>query len=318
MPTSTLMMPDAQSLEAVRDQRLNQAKLWSSQGISLLSLAELDDYQNREIVLQACHLLMDAIQIKRDFVEPYLHLARAFIVFNDDQQALKYLLEARHYDPENQDIQRLLEFLQSTSSPKASQTAQLQETDLNQIFSQSMNAQDLEALEEAILRDIRNLLASEHTQIQASPDPQIQAALRQTQHSLQVQFQAIQDRLNDLSQYTEISGLQLSLRPLEILLRRFNATLQLSERLAELQQEILRQKAIVTTALTQDQGSSDTASEARLEADLESVLDHCDQLADQLDELASANQDISSLEGVYQELVDVILLWQDRLDEGLK
>lgn len=301
------------ALESSRNFRLEQARYISSQGVSLMTLAELQDYQDRELVLQACHYFMDAIQFKRDFVEPYLHLARAFIVFHDDRQAVKYLIQAKEFEPEHPDILRLLDFLQSTGKSSRGNTDPPDlPPPIGLAFQQSLEVQDFESLEIQLLKDIRTLMTSEQTQVRLSLNPQIQQEMQAAYLSLKDQYEQIQARLNVLAQETEVSGLELSLRPLEILMRRFQATLQLAGQLTEIKNQIeglQSETQMHIQALKTEAAQAESQEEA-----LECMLDNCDALADQLDELASANQDISLVEHDYQELVAQIVHWQDMLD----
>lgn len=114
---------DNQHSQVQQSRARSLARSACNQGIALMGQAESNNYQNREQVIQACGLFMDAIQVARRQIEPYLHMARALLVFGDDNKALKYLQAARELEPEHPDVKTYLNYLQTPSLKMVPETA---------------------------------------------------------------------------------------------------------------------------------------------------------------------------------------------------
>lgn len=120
---AALAEQDTQHSQVQQSQARSLARSACNQGIALMGQAESNNYQNREQVIQACGLFMDAIQVARRQIEPYLHMARALLVFGDDNKALKYLQAARDLEPEHPDVKTYLNYLQNPSLKNVPETA---------------------------------------------------------------------------------------------------------------------------------------------------------------------------------------------------
>lgn len=115
--------------DEARSLRQLQAQSALSRGAVLLGLAAADDYRDRALVLEACDLMLDAIQTGRGQIEPYLHLAHVFIVFRDDRQALKYLGLARELEPDHPDVMLYYDFLTRAVNGEGEETELVSEAE---------------------------------------------------------------------------------------------------------------------------------------------------------------------------------------------
>ena len=92
---------------------------------------------------------------------------------------------------------------------------------------------------------------------------------------------------------------------------RFKRARQQSEQLQTVFQRIaeLNQRA---TGLLQKVGAA--LNEFNLDSELDHLVDHCDLIADQLDDLDSEQVDISLLSGPYANMIAVVNQIQDHLE----
>lgn len=294
-------LAQSERLEQAREDRLDQAEDLCSQGAVLLGLAEADGYAHRELVLQGCHLMMDAIQLARRFIDPYLHLAHVFLAFHDDAQALKYLKAAQEIEPANADVALYLAFLQD---PQGRDGQDVDSVDAATAAGTPGDDLDLDALESWLHQQIRGWMQSDLVRPMLEPEPLAAGCQR-----LAEALAEYQQRLQALDGEIEIAPLLLKLRPLELLLMRARRELAALRQLARLDQDLDRLETELGVLRTQM--GQDDRSEAGIQAAFEAVFDHCDRLADALDALEGQARALVPRTARYETLVARIQDLQD-------
>ncbi|MGV3524875.1 MAG: hypothetical protein ACO1RX_11650 [Candidatus Sericytochromatia bacterium] len=299
---------DAQ-LSDTRSLRPLQAQSALSRGAVLLGVAAADNYRDRALVLEACDLMLDAIQYGRGQIEPYLHLAHVFIVFRDDRQALKYLALARELDPHHPDVALYSSFL---SGPHAQETAPAENPVPSETTPWQSDLSDADAaydeLEQTIYTQVRAAMQSELAHL--APSPEVCLTLRQHVQHLGDAYTRIQTRLRQLEGEFDVLELSRKAKPLELLLRRSERVLAQAEEMGDLgtQMDGLEKQA---AALLQDVLADErTDTDARLE----DLIDACDRVADALDALETAQVPCAELLVRYERVVAKVAQIQDEVE----
>lgn len=314
---------ETQAIDEARQLRQQLAQASYGRGAVLLGMAGQDSYQDRGLVLAACDLLMDAIQLGRTQVEPYLLLAHVFIVYRDDKQARRYLALAREIEPGHPDIELYSAFLEAgigdegereQEGPRAGQglvnqtsLANVDDVDPDVLFEQ---------LELEIQRRLREAMSSELAVMQPS------AAGLEEQRTQLNQFSAgltgLQRQLERLAAELDVLDLSRKLRPLEVLQNRLGRVLGQSERMRDLLGRIgeLKHQARELSDRAASQAGDDPGPDrlARQSQCLEALLDGCDGLADGIEALEAEQVNISELTAPYEDLCAAVEILQDTLD----
>ncbi|MEZ0372143.1 MAG: tetratricopeptide repeat protein, partial [Candidatus Sericytochromatia bacterium] len=89
------------------------AKL-TAYGLECLQNAQQTGFNARELLVEACESLLDAIRYDRARLEPYLGMAYLLWLLGEYQQARDYLSEALALAPDNADAQTLLQELMAS------------------------------------------------------------------------------------------------------------------------------------------------------------------------------------------------------------
>lgn len=266
--------------ETDQAERQLQAEAAIGQATALLGLAEREDWQNRERVLSACHLLMDAIQLQRGLITPYLYLTHVMIVFRDERQALHYLQQACAIDATDPDVVAYQAFLSQPGvtdsdadrapDPEPSETGPAVEPPLTRA-----------GLEQQIYRQLQRVLS----QAEPAPAPETCEPLRRRCRRLEAVYGQLEQARQRLA--PDDFGLQQRLRPLETLLARCRRSLAQAEELQALQRDIDALAAAVA-------GWSDGS--------LNRLYDACDQLANRLDAL-DGQVEMAGLTARYERMI---------------
>lgn len=299
-----------QNLDDARDTRLLSSRSACSQAVALLSIAAQDAYQDRELVLQACNLLMDAIQLARQNIDAYLHLARVFIIFRDDRQALKYLKLAQEYEPEHPDIQMYLSFLVDVASegtsaaPPTVSSLAVPESDGDILY---------EELEQYVYKKVQAMMSLGLAIFQPVLAGDAFFQLCKITDDLNLDYQQIQAKMQALAQEMDVLDLQKKMRPLEIMLHRLQNTQRYSERLQAADQA---NRSLLEYTQALYERAQHNPRDAEIAMHLETLLDQCDQLADEIDQLEAAHVNIQPLVPIYEQSSERLSEIQDLLEES--
>jgi len=281
------------------DMRLQTARTQYSQAQALLQ--EYNRSLDKATLKQAMLLLTGCARMARSYAEPYLLLAYIYLALRLPQLSLKYLRVAQHLgsqDPLLGKIQAALQSgFQAPSVKRQNNKAQAHfgaaDTDYDALY---------EEVQGLLVREVR---AAMDIPLPAGPtaNPERLNALHRAGHHLSESIALIQGQLELLDQEMDCSELYRKLRNLESRLRLLTQILEGSEQCVALMQTLNGLAQRVQTALLNPS-----------EMDLETFLDQCDSIADQLDGFTAKGWQIAELEAVYQALIDQITLLQDKLD----
>jgi tetratricopeptide (TPR) repeat protein len=298
------------------------------QGLSLLEKAHAQQYKDKSLLLRASDAFMDAIQHNRRNPDPYVGVAYLFLLLGKTPKAIRYLNEARRVAPshekarilldsilEQQDIQKedaqfAEEFPENTPPTEMAFAAnKLPELDRNKDY-------DLlyDQIETLLMEQSKKLM---NEPIEANPSMNISELgnVRERGAQLNQIYGHIDRQLKILDEEIDTSELRIRLRPLEVMKRRLDQILTVSQQYQEIQARSQDAQSQCQKLYRQIL-SCQTASEQRqIEAAIEPLLDECDKIADALDSIAEQGFDISPVEDYYQQLIGAVETCQDLLDE---
>lgn len=143
-----------------------------------------------------------------------------------------------------------------------------------------------------------------------SPSAEACEPLRGHVTRLAAEYERIQLRLRQLEAEFDVLELSRKLKPMEVLLRRVERVLVQSERLTELSQRLASLGTQADTLLRDLAGGDTLTGNARLEA----LMDACDLVANELDELDDARVPIAPLLRRYEQLIETVTQLQDELE----
>lgn len=292
-------------------------------GLQALGRAHDERFRNKQSLITACEQLIKAISAHREDIRPYLALSYLFTILEDFDTALSYLQAALHLDPQSEIAQAFLDTIRAqrqgdplpaapvlaasaASSPAPQQAAAAIPAD---------EALDLDALydqlERRILARIRAL--SQEAPPEPSPETENLKAIRSRFQQTQAELARFQASIEQLDVEFDTAELRQALRPLEVSLQRYQTLYNTAYQMYTLR-KALRQDHETVMALRRTAHSH--ASEA--ETELETLLDHCDAFADQLDALEAQGHASPQLLRDYESLVQSLEALQELVDEGLE
>ncbi|PKL75067.1 MAG: hypothetical protein CVV27_17290 [Candidatus Melainabacteria bacterium HGW-Melainabacteria-1] len=269
-------------------------------GMQILLQAQLDAFKDLSRLQQASDHFLAAIRHHHRNPDPYIGMAYLLHLLEDAPGALRYLSEALRVDPGNQSAYSLQLAIQEQAAQSLERQPEQPPPDSDLAYDQ---------LEDLISREIR--LISSYPPPRASLDPEQVLELESRFEQLSQNFGLIQAQIEIQSQELDLLSLQSRLRPIETRIKGFEQALSQSRLMLALNQE-MEQEYEATLCLSQYllYQSPETA---RLQ--LESTLDTCDEVADQINRLDAAGAATEALEVSYHKLKAVVLHLQESIDE---
>lgn len=285
-----------------------------AKGVALLQHIAHREPVDKALVKEAHSHFIKAIQYNRKLITPYVGISYLLLFLGDTSTARKYLQEGLKLEPENEEVQTLLKYITAKETGKlTSKTTAAQTTSLAP--SNEPNYDELYDKLEAFISRQTFRTNSVVKKLKPSPQPQAIEELNKLQQEFETAYQDIQQQMQVLDAEFDLGELQQSLGPLESSISLVQKHLALSQRmldiLTHIQQEsrhILLQLQSLPTELSQEQVSEH-------ECRLDTFLDHCDHIADQLDDLDQAGHGIEELEPPYQSLIQQVEKLRDALDD---
>jgi hypothetical protein len=261
---------------------------------------EFTQTRQPEILEQVFHKIEEALRAKRNYAEPYALLAFIFHGLNKSQLATQYLKYALTIDrqcPLAKELQDCLSFPNKhfqVSSKEDTLYDEL-EAEIEHLLQQSMN-----------------------TPFQAEPAHDLSsfAKFEKDAEGLIKTFQQLSRQLALLDQSLEISKLFRKLKPIEIQVQAVKRWQKVSQHLINLHVRIRAEHQQTSEDLFVINSGGEPYSLLSLEASLETKLDKCDQIADELDELNEQGCNIMPVECAYQALLKAVEEFRDALDEA--
>lgn len=296
---------------------LNERRLQAEQdyvtGLGKLKEAELAAYRDKKALTAAYRHLATAVQKNRN--EPRYHSALAYllILVENPTRALQHISEALRLDPENERallLQKNLRELQE-ASPDRKRLANWQTF---QGLPQPVASKDFDSLYDEVefflTQEVKIMM-----QTMVSPTPSLDFDQMLEQERVYEQLLALEEMVNQklqiLDHEMDIQTFSTLLKPLHQMQTRFAKALEgyamyqvLLSGIEVAQEQVEAIKAAMESGtLPQD-----------VQTQLETLLDLCDELADQMDQLAEGIS-IQPIESHYEALVAQIERLQDRMDE---
>lgn len=269
-------------------------------------------FQDGPLAAQTAQKLAQTLQRSPQNAEANAYFAYVLTVFQEPLKALKYAHMAHQLEPEIDDYLSLVDWIQeelrggdtTTETPEPEITVQdTEEVDLDDLYDQ---------VEAFILEWVLQIMNQPPLQIALSDKALLE--LKRRHHELQQNYHALEDKIDQLEVEFETQPLKAKLKPIEIRQRQFQEVIRVSNQFVQLKKDI--QKADESSQEVADRLQEMTAfAIQQAERQLESILDHCDKIADGLDSLDQNGQDISPIEPDYNGLVSAVQELQDKLEE---
>jgi len=310
--SSQPMLSDLMATEGLRAGRQQEAEQDYLTGLAKLQVAEREGYQNKRTVLTAYRHLATAIHKHRSEARYQSAMAYLLLLTGNTHRALRYVAEALRLEPANPRalmLQQEIHRLQQTSPARLRLVTWQAIEDSPQ--PQQSDDYDLlyDELESFIEQEVRSLM-----QQSISTEATLEMALAQEQACLHEQLEALEhilhQKISILEAEIETQPLTAMLKPLQVMRRRLEMALEhhtlfhlLLDGIEGAREDLQHLKQ----SLMLEQPGED------LNIALNSLLDLCDELADQLDAL-SEHRALQGVVSRYEVLVQELASVQDRMD----
>jgi DNA repair exonuclease SbcCD ATPase subunit len=279
------------------------------QGLACLARAQASDFEDKEALKQASAHLIKAIQYGRRNVEAYVAMGYLLILLGDHMMAIRYLNEGRRIDPQNSDLQTLIDFVQN---PQA-HSAQAEPTDDFGLVALD-GEEPADDSGDELFEAVQNLIDEQVAQLrqirwQVALTPQTLKALEDQYMQLEQNRTELEARFAELELEMDTTSLRQRARPLENAGQKLQSLRQSSARLLR----VVHQMQTLNEQVQQDLPFAQ-ANKAAMEQKLEQYLDACDGFADILEQTENEGYSIDALESPYNKLVSSVEQLQDLLD----
>jgi hypothetical protein len=316
-----------QQRQQLDQQRNNLAEKHCQQGFEALTAAFLPEFATRrqELLLNAINAFEKALQQSRSLALTYIGLAYLWTSVRQNIKALAYLKEAERLDPRLPGIEDLrtgiLNAQKSLSykpTQASSQTSALSPADALQ--EESVRVENsLDDLYDTVESRLDELLLKVSTDamnpLKAELDPSALRSLTRQMQSWQSQHHAILADLEILDAEIDIVPLKLKTRPIESLIQRYKQLLQFSAQLKQIMERISHENEMVMAQIQETRHTNDPEDIPILEKNLGILMDHCDQIADELDALEEKGLDINPAMSLYASLCQNIEALNDSVED---
>ncbi|MGE3725590.1 MAG: hypothetical protein AB7I41_08575 [Candidatus Sericytochromatia bacterium] len=248
----------------------------------------------------------------------YFGMGFLFLLIAEPKQALPVIKAGLEHAPDSVLGQVLFEQAQNTLLPKAA--APVERPLLPQIESASEDL-DFDELydqtEAALLLFMKLILSDEVLGLKPTPNGKQLRALQAKLTDFEAKTCAFEDRLKIIDQEIEVQDLQVHLGQIHKVLTRLKTLSTQFEAFLDIQAEIDKHRELTEQIMSETESTADPADIPVLEENLQTLLDHCDGIADRLDELETQRVDISPLNPPYTHYAEQLERFQDLLEETL-
>ncbi|PIQ23932.1 hypothetical protein COW64_21650 [bacterium (Candidatus Blackallbacteria) CG18_big_fil_WC_8_21_14_2_50_49_26] len=306
-----------QGLQKSDQLRHQQSEDLYTQGRQLIREA-MKQPVNKAKLRQATDCFVKGIQTNYKNPANYFGMGFLFLLINQPLQALPYLKAGLELEPRSGLGNELLEQAQKVVQPKMA--PKTQESQLPQLETPSaeIDFDDLyDSTEAAIMLFLRQIMTDEVLGLEPTPDTQQFEMLQSKLKRFQDKTHEFNQRLQILDQEMEVSDLRQQLSTLDKALQRIISLSQLFEQFIEIHQDIQKHTDLTNEIMAESQATDDPNDIEVLEENLQVLLDHCDSVADRLDELDAKRINISPLQSPYQRYTEQLERFQDVLEETI-
>lgn len=290
------------------------------QALTALAKAQSSAFKDKAALKEASQQFLKAIQMARGKAEPYVGMAYLLLLLGQQQQAVRYLTQARDIDPTHQDTQKLLSYLQNPAAFSAPETTSQRSQRLPQPQTDGLRAES--AVSSPTSESRQNNIRTRLTELsyQASQLPLELTLDRKQLKQMELQLQDWEDRLEDLQDdiaelelLENVNSLQRSVQVLERRIEKLQQLYRDSVHLSQVRAGILDVQFEVRAILKNE--TLETLAPEALEDRLENFLDECDRLADLIDEAEGRGLNTQALASAYEALAADVESFQDAVDD---
>lgn len=318
-----------------------QSKRALKQGFTYLITTEKQNFINKELLKRSCHAFAKAIQFDKNNSDAFFGLAYVLTLLKEYTTAYIYILEASKLDPKNQDLHYLKTFIEKTlqlpsesseslplTSQEQSESMKMQglpEDELGEIrtlkrkrtFQNSSEYDELlESLEKIIRKQVHDIMHSKAAQ----PTPSLNAVqldkIRAFTKKLQEKYANIDKQLNILDEELETTELRIKLKPIEVGIQRLQETIHVSLDFIKIKSVIEEYLHAVNQSAIVAKRAKSYAEFSLIEKEAEIIIDHCDTIADQLDDIDDKGFHCDQLDKLYENLCIRVEGLQELIDDG--
>jgi len=282
----------SQALHARRHQSASDAY---AQGLKFFEKALQTQFQDKQALKYALELWFTAMKTHRQNPKASIGVGYIFMILGDRVQAMRYFKNAESIQPDSADAKL---FIEALSAPVfAVKETSLQETELNYAQTEQLLVKHQKWLK---------------TQPSTKPviDSEAYAALQeraQKENTLLVKASA---QIQQLAAITDTCQLDIQFYQIEKAYQLTEKALRFSDKFIVLAEEIQKIENSIGPLFALLKQNRAQALQV-----LEQMLDHCDKIADQLDDIEAQGVSISLLEAPYSQLLQRVGLLQENFDE---
>jgi Tfp pilus assembly protein PilF len=307
----------------VAGQSTQTAKETYEAGAALLRQAEQTGFSDKSLLQEAGTLFSQALQQSPSYADPYLGMAQLFLLVEQKSKAHEYFSQAQRLQSQHPEVRRMAPLFMEVKAPQISEEAKaadkaqaLKEWLLQPKTLESASDYDqaYDKLEKFLQAFVRSLSLQEQAPIHPSLDTDTLAELKQQSAELEIVEVHVLQTLKTLEDEFNLEPLEKQIWPLQVLLRKYRRALKDSQTYQEIQQQIAEALAQVRRVYDDLVFSPSPEEIQALEQQLEGLLDLCDHLADQLDELEQRQVGQADLTSEYQKLVLLVESLSEQLD----
>lgn len=274
-------------------------------GLECLNEALVDSSLDPELLADACENFLDSIRHNRSNPEPYIAMGYLLWLAAEYEDAMLYLSEAIILDPQNADARKLVQL----NKQALEQSKQVQPL----IVEVQPDAMDLlyDQLDAAITQQVKELSSRKPDWFKVTDDRFELKRMEQQFHSLTRQHTQLMADLAIVAEEIDCQELETKMNPLNLFLRRATKLLTMSKQRVELKEKLNAHIGWLELELKR---SKEQLSEQFSREHFDALLDDCDYIADQLDELDETEGDVSALISSYEMMISQIERIQNLLD----
>ncbi|PIQ25539.1 hypothetical protein COW36_21070 [bacterium (Candidatus Blackallbacteria) CG17_big_fil_post_rev_8_21_14_2_50_48_46] len=263
------------------------------EGLSFLERARQEHFRNLESIQQAYLAFKGAIAQTPALPEPYLAMAYLLWQTGYDDNAYFICQEALKISPENKDALQIC--------AKLERGKRLKRNPNRSCISLDGLYDEVEAL---LLKYVHYYL---HTQVEMTPELTKMSAFSNLS-SIISEFEAYFELLK---QEFDMNSLYARLYPLQVLAKRQEKMHFLANHMQKLMQIIEDQREHTLQLIREYEPSTENLE---YESQFESILDQCDMIADQIDELEKQGHNTRMLELSYNRWIETVNFLQEQME----
>lgn len=292
---------DLQALQAQQSQlsldRKSRSMALGNKGFKMLQLAHASNFEDKSLLGSASEAFIQSIGYDRHNADGYLGMAQILFLVQDYALMNKYLDELQLLQPGHLAIKDLRDLVKANAP-----TDHLRADPLS-VSEPGLSFEDMSM---QLVRYVFEISKAPILPHQLVVDRQEQVALAQLLQQRQSHLQRLEQQVEQLETSLDTLSLRQRLNPIHHYVKQLENQLKVSDKARNLLlncQQGVKQVAMIKTRLPEIQAPQDIPT---LEKALEFLVDSCDHVADQLDELEQRGYHILPVELHYRHWVQEI------------